>query len=88
MIEAEQKLAAMPLTAAQETNAEDKETKNKENPVILNKHKNNKEKVEAALAELERQGYEQFTLHDLEAITGMNRKYISKLLLPYAMPTT
>ena len=83
VIEAEQKLAAMPLTAAQETNAENKETKNKGNPVILNKHKNNKEKVEAALDELERQGYEQFTLHDLEAITGMNRKYISKLLLPY-----
>ncbi len=83
VIEAEHKLATVPLAGTQEITAEDKARKNKGNPVILNKHNNNKEKVEAALDELQRQGYEQFTLHDLEAITGMNRKYISKLLLPY-----
>ena len=82
-IEAEQKLAAEPLLPSQKKPAGDTETKSKGNPVILGKNKDNKEKVDAALDELQRQGYEQFTLHDMEAITGMNRKYISKLLLPY-----
>ena len=82
-IEAEQKLAAAPLVPSQEKPAGDTEAKSKGNPVIMGKNKDNKEKVDAALDELQRQGYEQFTLHDMEAITGMNRKYISKLLLPY-----
>lgn len=82
-IEAEQKLAAEPLVPSQEKPAGDTEAKSKGNPVIMGKNKDNKEKVDAALDELQRQGYEQFTLHDMEAITGMNRKYISKLLLPY-----
>lgn len=82
-IEAEQKLAAAPLVPSQEKPAGDSEAKSKGNPVIMGKNKDNKEKVDAALDELQRQGYEQFTLHDMEAITGMNRKYISKLLLPY-----
>lgn len=82
-IEAEQKLAAAPLVPSQEKPAGNTETKSKGNPVIMGKNKDNKEKVDAALDELQRQGYEQFTLHDMEAITGMNRKYISKLLLPY-----
>ena len=78
-IEAEQKLAAAPLVPSQEKPAGDTEAKSKGNPVIMGKNKDNKEKVDAALDELQRQGYEQFTLHDMEAITGMNRKYISKL---------
>ena len=82
-IEAEQKLAAAPLVPSQGKPAGDTEAKSKGNPVIMGKNKDNKEKVDAALDELQRQGYEQFTLHDMEAITGMNRKYISKLLLPY-----
>ena len=82
-IEAGQKLAAEPLVPSQEKPAGDTEAKSKGNSVIMGKNKDNKEKVDAALYELQRQGYEQFTLHDMEAITGMNRKYISKLLLPY-----
>ena len=82
-IEAEQKLAAEPLLPSQKKPAGNTETKSKGNPVIMGKNKDNKEKVDAALDELQRQGYEQFTLHDMEAITGMNRKYISKMLLPY-----
>ena len=68
---------------SQKKPAGDTETKSKGNPVILGKNKDNNEQVDAALDELQRQGYEQFTLHDMEAITGMNRNYISKLLLPY-----
>ena len=83
VVEAEQKMAVLPLNAAPEIKAEDKETKNIGNPVILNKHKENTEKVHAALERLKHLGYEQFTLHDIEAITGVSRKYISKLLLPY-----
>ena len=83
VVEAEQKMAVLPLNAAPEIKAEDKETKNIGNPVILNKHKENTEKVHAALERLKHLGYGQFTLHDIEAITGVSRKYISKLLLPY-----
>ncbi|HRR77225.1 MAG TPA: Fic family protein [Ruminococcus sp.] len=83
VIEAEQQMAAEPLSATQKVVSDEKVAKNKGNPVILNKHRHNAEMVDAALDELRGQGYEQFTLHDLEAITGINRKYISKLLLPY-----
>ena len=83
VVEAEQKLAAVPLQSPQDAIAEDKVLKNKGNPLILNKHRENEEKIRSALDRLRQLGYEQFTLHDLEAITGINRKQISKLLLPY-----
>lgn len=83
VVEAEQKLAAVPLQSPQDAIAEDKVLKNKGNPLILNKHRENEEKIGAALDRLRQLGYEQFTLHDLEAITGINRKQISKLLVPY-----
>ena len=78
VVEAEQKLAAVPLQSPQDAIAEDKVLKNKGNPLILNKHRENEEKIGAALDRLRQLGYEQFTLHDLEAITGINRKQISK----------
>ena len=80
VIEAEQKLAGIPLQAAPAVVAE---KRLKGNPISHIKHNENVKKVEAALNELLHKGYEQFTLADLEAITGINRKMISKLLLPY-----
>ncbi len=83
VVEAEQKLAVVPLQAASKSEAETKAPKTVGNPANHTKHNENKAKVDAALDTLRERGYEQFTLHDLEAITGINRKYISKLLLPY-----
>lgn len=80
VIEAEQKLAGIPLQAAPAVVAE---KRLKGNPISHIKHNENVKKVEAALNELLHKGYEQFTLADLEAITGINRKMISKLLMPY-----
>ena len=80
VIEAEQKLAAIPLQASASVVAE---KRMKGNPMSHIKHNENVKKVEAGLDELLHRGYEQFTLADLEAITGINKKKISKLLLPY-----
>ena len=80
VFEAEQKLAAVPLQASPAVVAE---KRLKGNPMSHIKHNENVRKVEAALDELLHKGYEQFTLADLEAITGINKKKISKLLLPY-----
>ena len=79
VIEAEQKLASSPLQAPGVT-AEKRLIDKLPNHF---KHDEYVRKIEAALDELLHNGVEQFTAADMEAITGISRKQIRTLLLPY-----
>ena len=79
VIEAEQKLASSPLQAPGVT-AERRLIDKLPNHF---KHDEYVRKIEAALDELLHNGVEQFTAADMEAITGISRKQIRTLLLPY-----
>ena len=79
VVEAEQKLAVVPLQAPEVT-AERRLTDNLPNHF---KHEEYVRKIEAALDGLLHNGVEQFTAADMEKITGISRKQIRTLLLPY-----
>ena len=83
VIEAEQEMAVIPLKAPDimpETQACEPGAGN---PTIFAKHLEYKQKIDAALETLRQQGYEQFTLKELETLTGIKRSQIRKLLVPY-----
>ena len=79
VVESEQKLAASPLQEPETNYAAQHEAP----PILFSNREERIETVGAGLDQLMAQGYEQFTLGDLSAVTGINRKYLSKLIRPY-----
>ena len=79
VVESEQKLAASPLQEPETHHAAQHEAP----PILFSNREERIETVGAGLDQLMAQGYEQFTLGDLSAVTGINRKYLSKLIRPY-----
>ena len=83
VVEAEQQLAVMPLEASESPPALKARKQSYGNPCIQAKHLEYERKLDAALHDLQDQGYVQFTLGDLEKLTGIKRNQVRKLLLPY-----
>ena len=79
VVEAEQKLASVPLQAPEQETA----ASHIGNPTLLAIHEERVQKVKVGLDTLMAQGVEQFTLGDLADVTGISRKYLSKLIRPY-----